>query len=155
MNQCSSDKDVNSNLERFLEAQADSYSQVLIELAGGQKYTHWMWYVFPQIAGLGRSDIARFYAIKSLAEAREYLNHSVLGARLQECTSLLLAIEGRSATEIFGYPDDLKLRSCMTLFASTVEMNRTSESVFAQVLHRFFDGQADIQTLKILNKLDD
>lgn len=108
---------VTFNLDRFLDAQARVYDEVLSELRDGRKRTHWMWFIFPQMAGLGRSETSRFYAIGSRAEAEAYLAHPVLGARLRECTELVNAIEGRSANAIFGSPDDLKFCSCMTLFA--------------------------------------
>jgi uncharacterized protein (DUF1810 family) len=105
-----------------------------------------MWFVFPQIDGLGHSPTTKVYAIKSIEEARQYLNHPVLGARLLECSEVVLSIEGRSVSEIFGYPDDLKLRSSMTLFASVARPN----SVFSQVLDRYYDGEPDPRTLQIL-----
>jgi uncharacterized protein (DUF1810 family) len=104
------------DLNRFLSAQEGVYDRALAELKSGQKRTHWMWYIFPQIDGLGRSPTARYYSIKNIEEARQYLNHPVLGKRLLECTEALLAAKGRSLSEIFGYPDDLKFRSSMTLF---------------------------------------
>jgi uncharacterized protein (DUF1810 family) len=104
------------DLNRFLSAQEGVYDRALAELKSGQKRTHWMWYIFPQIDGLGRSPTARYYSIKNIEEARQYLNHPVRGKRLLECTEALLAAKGRSLSEIFGYPDDLKFRSSMTLF---------------------------------------
>ena len=109
------------DLGRFIGAQDSVYERVLAELRDGRKRTHWMWFVFPQIDGLGHTSTARHYAIKSLAEARAYLDHPVLGKRLRECAEVLLAVEGRSASAIFGYPDDLKLCSSMTLFARAAE----------------------------------
>ncbi|MFN2285766.1 MAG: DUF1810 domain-containing protein, partial [Anaerolineae bacterium] len=105
------------DLSRFLKAQEPVYARVLSELRGGQKRTHWMWFIFPQIDGLGFSATTKYYAIKSLTEARYYLEHPVLAARLLECAEAVLAVKGRSISEIFGYPDDLKLKSSMTLFA--------------------------------------
>ena len=137
------------NLGRFVSAQAPIYSQVLKELKAGQKRTHWMWFVFPQIDGLGYSSTARHYAIKSEAEARRYLDHPVLGPRLVECAETLLGLAGPSASDIFGYPDDLKLRSSMTLFARVSGPG----SVFARVLDKYYGGVADAQTLGILDQL--
>src|SRR5262245_13034286 len=104
------------NLSRFVQAQEDDYARALSELRGGKKRTHWMWYIFPQLDGLAFSATAKLYSLKSVEEARAYLAHPILGPRLLECTEAVLRIEDRSATEIFGSPDDLKLRSCATLF---------------------------------------
>src|SRR3954471_2301881 len=103
------------DLSRFLQAQEDDYEQALSEIAGGRKRSHWIWYIFPQIDGLAFSSTSKFYAIKSIEEARAYLDHPILGPRLRECAEATLGVEGRSAAEIFGYPDDLKLKSCATL----------------------------------------
>jgi uncharacterized protein (DUF1810 family) len=130
---------LDDGLQRFMEAQDPVYAEVLEELAAGAKRTHWMWFIFPQLTGLGRSAVARHYGIDSIDEARAYWRHPVLGLRLKECTELLLRAPAQSAHEIFGSPDDLKLRSCMTLFAEVAE----EESVFNQVLERFFDGKPD------------
>jgi len=105
------------NLQRFVDAQQDVYAQVLKELKSGRKVSHWMWFIFPQVKGLGHSPMSEFYGIGSLDEARAYLEHPVLGPRLLECTRLVSLIEDRTINEIFGYPDDLKFRSCMTLFS--------------------------------------
>lgn len=121
-----------SELQRFVEAQDPVYERVLAELRGGRKVTHWMWFVFPQMKGLGRSPMAEKYGIASHAEAEAYLKHPVLGPRLRECTRLVNEIEGRSIDEIFGYPDNLKFRSCMTLFASATEDN----AVFTEALKK-------------------
>jgi uncharacterized protein (DUF1810 family) len=134
------------NLNRFLDAQAGVYERALAELKRSRKRSHWMWFIFPQIDGLGRSSTAKFYAIKSAAEAKAYLDHPVLGPRLIECSEVLLLSESLSASEIFGFPDDLKLRSSMTLFASISE----PDAVFARVLGQYFDGQPDPQTLELL-----
>jgi uncharacterized protein (DUF1810 family) len=131
------------DLSRFVQAQAGVYEQALAELRAGRKHTHWMWFVFPQIAGLGSSATARHYAIASPAEARAYLTDPVLGPRLVECASALLAVEDRTAEQILGYPDDLKLRSSMTLFARAAP----EIEVFQEVLDRFYDGKPDPQTL--------
>ena len=120
--------------------------RALAEIRGGQKRSHWMWFIFPQIAGLGFSPTSQHYAIKSVAEARAYLDHPVLGARLLECAEAALSVDGRTAREIFGSPDDLKLRSSATLFASV----SPEGSVFHRLLDRFFDGAADEKTLALL-----
>ena len=136
------------NLDRFVRAQAPVMVQVRRELSAGRKTTHWMWFVFPQFQGLGRSDMAQRYAIQSLAEARAYLAHPVLGARLRECCQILLALEPhRSALEVFGSPDDMKLRSCMTLFA---EASPAPGSVFDAVLQKYFGSEKDLGTLELL-----
>jgi uncharacterized protein (DUF1810 family) len=133
------------HLDRFVRAQNGIYDDVLAELRAGRKRRHWMWFVFPQIHGLGSSSTARTYAISSAEEARAYLAHPVLGPRLRECAGLLTSIEGRTADEIFGYPDNLKLRSSMTLFARTAP----EPGVFAEVLDRYFDGP-DERTIEML-----
>ena len=131
------------DLGRFIAAQDGVYPGALAELRAGRKRTHWMWFVFPQIAGLGSSAMARRYAIGSLVEARAYLADAVLGPRLIECASALLSVEGRSAEEIMGYPDDLKLRSSMTLFRRAAP----EIEVFQEVLDRYYEGKPDPQTL--------
>lgn len=133
------------NLERFVRAQASAYDRALQELHDGKKRSHWMWYVFPQFQGLGSSSFARLYAIKSREEAAAYLAHPVLGARLRECAEALLAHRGRTAREILGSPDDLKLRSSATLFAEV-----DGSGVFEQVLGQFFGGASDEQTSALL-----
>lgn len=138
------------DLSRFTTAQERIYGSVLSELKNGQKCSHWMWFIFPQVEGLGRSSTSRHYAIKSHAEARAYLKDPVLGARLLECAEVLAAIEGRSASAIFGYPDDLKLRSSLTLFASISE---DPHSVFVRLLEKYFDGEPDERTLELLETL--
>lgn len=130
-------------LARFVEAQEQDYARALGEIRRGAKRSHWMWYIFPQFDGLGYSSTARLYAIKSLDEARAYLAHPTLGPRLVECTEAALAVEGRSAHDIFGSPDDMKLRSCATLFAAVSPPG----SVFARLLDRYFEGKADERTL--------
>lgn len=134
------------DLDRFVEAQADCYEQVARELRAGRKSSHWMWFIFPQIAGLGHSEMARRYAISSLAEAAAYLEHPVLGPRLRECTQLVNVVEGRSIDRILGYPDDLKFRSSMTLFAKAAP----DEQVFREALEKYFGGEADRLTLERL-----
>ena len=133
-------------LERFVEAQAPVYTSVLRELGAGLKASHWMWFVFPQLKSLGRSSTARFYGIDDRAEAAAYWRHPLLGPRLLECTRLVLATPGRSAHAIFGSPDDLKLRSCMTLFDAVAP----EELAFRAVLERFYAGAADTATLAML-----
>jgi uncharacterized protein (DUF1810 family) len=133
-------------LHRFVDAQADHYPQALSELRAGRKQTHWMWFIFPQFAGLGQSEISKFYALSSLPEARAYLAHALLGARLLECCRAVLATEGRTALEIFGTPDDLKLRSSATLFAEVT----APDSPFFQLLTKYFAGQRDERTLALI-----
>lgn len=134
------------NLQRFLDAQATTYETVLAELRAWRKSSHWIWFVFPQIQGLGHSAMAQQFAISSLDEAKAYLQHPVLGPRLRECTQLALDVNGRSAEEIFGYPDHLKFRSCMTLFLTAT----TDNKLFKAALLKYFDGKPDQLTLDIL-----
>ncbi len=134
------------DLNRFLVEQQHSYGGVLEELRRGRKTGHWIWYIFPQIAGLGRSQMSRDFAIGSLDEARAYLAHPLLGSRLRECAGALLSIEGRSAEEILGQIDAMKVRSCMTLFHRAAP----DEPVFRQVLDRFYGGVADAATDDLL-----
>jgi uncharacterized protein (DUF1810 family) len=134
------------NLSRFVTAQETSFAQPLAELKRGCKQTHWMWFIFPQIDGLGSSSTATFYAIKSLDETKAYLAHPVLGPRLVECCEALLTVPGKSVSDIMGYPDDLKLRSSMTLFARATD----DPAVFNHVLEKFFDGKPDSATLRLL-----
>lgn len=135
------------DLNRFVSAQDGVYDRVLAELRGGRKRSHWIWYVFPQIDGLGHSSTTKHYSIKSLEEARRYLDHPVLGKRLRECSEAVLEIQGRSVSEIFGYPDDLKLQSSMTLF----EKAAGPDSVFERVLEQYFGGERDRNTLRLLS----
>jgi uncharacterized protein (DUF1810 family) len=134
------------DLERFIEAQNPVYAGVVAELSRGRKETHWMWFVFPQLRGLGYSSMASYYGIGSRSEAEAYLAHPVLGARLVECTGLVNAVAGASVEEIFGYPDDLKFRSSMTLFAAVAG----APGCFLAALGRYFGGEPDGATLKIL-----
>ena len=135
------------DLQRFVDAQARVYASVTAELAAGLKSSHWMWFVFPQLKGLGRSPTALQYGIGSLDEARAYWRHPLLGARLQECCALLLALpSGRSALQVFGSIDVLKLRSCLTLF----ERAAPDETVFGALLERFYGGERDAATLALL-----
>jgi uncharacterized protein (DUF1810 family) len=132
------------NLNRFIEAQDPVYARVCSELRAGRKTSHWMWFVFPQIEGLGFSPMATKFAIASLDEARAYLDHPVLGPRLLECTQLVCEVTGKRIHEILGSPDDLKFRSCMTLFSRA----RADDGVFEEALNRFFDGEPDALTLE-------
>lgn len=136
----------NKNLQRFLEAQDHVHDSVLDELRAERKSSHWMWYIFPQIKGLGHSGMAQKFAITSLEEAKAYLQHPVLGPRLRECTQLGLNVNENSAKHIFGYPDNLKLRSCMTLFMVAT----TDNKVFKDALLKYFEGKSDELTLDIL-----
>ena len=133
-------------LERFVEAQDRVYESVCNELALGEKTSHWMWFIFPQLKELGRSPIAKHYGIESADEALRFWQHPVLGSRLLACTQLVLAQRNTTAHEIFGSPDDLKFKSCMTLFARIAP----NEPVFAQALTRFFGAKADENTLRLL-----
>jgi uncharacterized protein (DUF1810 family) len=135
-------------LSRFLDAQNQIYLRALEEIKAGRKETHWMWFIFPQIKGLGNSDTSKFYAIQDINEAKEYLKHPVLGKNLLEISKAVLAIEDKSAHEIFGSPDDMKLQSCMTLF-SVIE---GADPVFEWVLNKYFGGFFDSRTLRILEK---
>lgn len=134
------------DLDRFLSAQAGVYPQVLAELRAGQKRSHWIWFVFPQLKGLGSSSHAHFYGIGSLQEAVAYWRHPVLGARLEECARLVIQVENRPIEQILGYPDDLKFRSSMTLFTRAA----TEAQVFAQALDKYFAGKPDPLTLELL-----
>ncbi|HEX4027688.1 MAG TPA: DUF1810 domain-containing protein [Rhizomicrobium sp.] len=133
-------------LDRFIEAQAPVYAQALAELRAGRKASHWMWFIFPQVAGLGESAMSRAYAIQSLAEARAYLAHPVLGARLRECCQAVMNLRGQSAHDIFGSIDEMKFRSCLTLFAEADH----DEVLFFNLLETYFDGDADEATLELL-----
>lgn len=137
-----------SDLDRFVTAQALVFDRILGELRAGRKETHWMWFVFPQVAGLGRSDMARFYAIVDLDEARRYLAHPLLGPRLVLCTDIVNNVTGRTAHDVFGSPDDLKFRSSMTLFS----LAAPEEPVFHAAIQHFFDGVADDRTLAALGR---
>jgi len=137
--------DVSYDLERFVRAQERTCQTALAEIRSGRKRSHWMWYVFPQIAGLGFSETSRRYAIRNTAEARAYLAHPLLGPRLIECFEAALSVDGRTAHAIFGSPDDLKFRSCATLFACVAPPG----SVFHRVLDKYFDGEDDPRTLEL------
>ncbi len=134
----------------FVAAQDEVYDAVRGELARGRKETHWMWFVFPQMAGLGSSFLSQKFGITSKAEAREYLEHPILGSRLRECTKLMLASTEQDISTILGYPDDLKFRSCMTLFAAVAP----EESIFKAALEKFFAGKPDARTLRLLGETE-
>jgi len=134
------------NLQRFVDAQKPDYEQVCAELRAGHKRTHWIWFIFPQMKGLGRSETASYYGIASRQEAEAYLAHPVLGPRLRECTRLVNLVEGRTVDQIFGYPDNLKFRSSMTLFAATAADNQ----IFEDALEKYFAGEPDPRTIELL-----
>ena len=134
------------DLQRFVDAQADVYAQVCDELRDGRKASHWMWFVFPQLRGLGHSAMATRYGLTGLDEARAYLRHRLLGPRLEECTALVLRVQGRSIHQILGAPDDLKFCSCMTLFQRAAP----DATLFGEALRRHFDGAPDLRTLQLL-----
>ena len=137
------------HLQRFVDAQAPIYTQARAELAAGEKRSHWMWFIFPQIRGLGYSTMAQRFAVTGLAEAKAYLAHPVLGPRLRECTALVNAVEGRTMDQIFGYPDNLKFHSSMTLFALADE---AADNVFRKAISRYFLGVDDPKTLGALKR---
>jgi uncharacterized protein (DUF1810 family) len=143
-----SDRKEPYDLNRFITAQEGVYDRALAELRDGMKRSHWMWYIFPQLEGLGHSPTSRLYSIKSLEEARQYLSHPVLGQRLTESAEAVMAVQGQSAADIFGHPDDWKLQSSMTLF----ELVSGPDSVFKRVLEKYFSGKRDTKTLQIVGK---
>lgn len=134
------------DLQRFVDAQDRVYDRVLAELRAGAKRSHWIWFIFPQLSGLGSSSTAKLFGIESVEEARALLAHPVLGPRLRECTRLVASIEGRSVEEVFGWPDNLKVRSSMTLFAQATDDNAD----FLGVLEKFYAGKQDTRTLDLL-----
>lgn len=134
-------------LQRFIDAQNESYVRALEEIKAGRKRSHWMWFVFPQMKGLGRSSTSIFYGMNDMDEAREYLAHPILGERLREISQVLLQLATNDANAVFGSPDDMKLRSCMTLFD-----NISPNDIFADVLDKYFDGQRDCRTLSIVRQ---
>ncbi|MEZ0486567.1 DUF1810 domain-containing protein [Fibrella aquatica] len=137
-----------TNLSRFVDAQAGNYADAVTEIRNGQKRSHWMWYVFPQLTGLGLSSTAIFYGIKDLQEATDYLNHPLLGPRLIDMSTAMLQIDGKTATQILGTPDDMKLRSSMTLFSVIPD----ADPVFQAVLDKYYNGEPDPQTLALLGR---
>ncbi len=136
------------DLNRFVNAQAPVYAQVVGELRRGRKTGHWMWFIFPQLRGLGHSEMAQHYGIASRQEAAAYLSHPLLGGRLTECTELVLAVEGATLSAILGYPDDLKFGSCMTLFAAVAP----EQDVFKRAITKFLAGERDPRTLQLLSR---
>ena len=137
------------NLSRFIDAQETTYEGAMLELARGKKESHWIWYIFPQIVGLGNSEATKIFSIKSLEEGRAYLEHPVLGPRLVEACEILLTLKGTSINEVMGFPDDLKLLSSMTLFETFSESN----SVFTRIIEVYFDGERDEATLEIIKSI--
>lgn len=138
------------NLERFVLAQQRNYGDALRELRSGKKRSYWIWYVFPQIRGLGDSFMSRKYALSGLEEARAYLAHPVLGLRLLECCQVVLAIPTNDPWEVFGSPDDMKFRSCLTLFA----LAEPSRPIFEELLDKFYEGQKDLRTIQSLEQME-
>jgi uncharacterized protein (DUF1810 family) len=134
------------NLARFVDAQSSEYEQVLRELGAGRKQSHWIWFIFPQLKGLGRSSTADYYGIGSREEAKAYLAHPILGPRIRECTEQVNRVEGRTIDEIFGFPDNLKFRSSMTLFAEATDENQ----LFSDALQKYLAGEPDARTLELL-----
>ena len=137
------------NLDRFIEAQSSSYEVAMFELSLGEKTGHWMWYIFPQIDGLGSTDMTKLYSIKSLKEASAYLEHPILGQRLIESCKILLNLDAPSISDVMGFPDDLKLRSSMTLFESASK----PDSIFKKVLIRYFDNELDETSIKLIKAI--
>jgi uncharacterized protein (DUF1810 family) len=137
------------NLSRFIDAQETTYEGAMLELARGKKESHWIWYIFPQIVGLGNSEATKIFSIKSLEEGRAYLEHPVLGPRLVEACEILLTLKGTSINEVMGFPDDLKLLSSMTLFETFSESN----SVFTRIIEIYFDSERDEATLEIIESI--
>ena len=138
------------DLQRFVDAQANVFDRALSEIKSGRKRSHWMWFIFPQVEGLGTSSMSKRYAIRSIAAAKVYLAHPLLGPRLLECAEAALAVQTSSALELFGSPDDMKLRSCATLFACV----SSEGSVFSQLIDKFFDGKPDERTLQLVGRTD-
>jgi uncharacterized protein (DUF1810 family) len=141
---------IDSDLIRFLDAQDQIYAQVIEELTSGRKQTHWMWFIFPQLVGLGRSAMAQHYAIRDLDQARRYLGNSILGPRLRQVVKLMLDQKQKSVFEILGSPDDMKFRSCLTLFREAASEN-SDRTLFTKALDQFYRGQPDGRTLELLH----
>ena len=139
--------DISKCIDRFLEPQKTSYAIALEEVHNGRKVSHWMWYIFPQLRGLGQSNVAWYYGIEDLDEAKAYLDHPVLGQRLREITQTALELSETDPMKIFGWPDHMKFRSCMTLFAQF-----SGDNLFTKALDKFFDGQEDFMTLELLKQ---
>jgi uncharacterized protein (DUF1810 family) len=140
---------MNNDLDRLLKAQENDYEQALIEIKAGRKRSHWMWYIFPQYKGLGFSETSKYYSIQDLNEARNYLNHPILGSRLKQITNELLLLNENNANRVFGSPDDLKLKSSMTLFSS---IDTSEYKTFIKVLNKYFDGHFDEKTLNLIKE---
>lgn len=138
--------EVSANLDRFIDAQENKYDDAFSEIKNGRKVSHWMWFIFPQISGLGNSEMSKKYAIKDLEEAEQFLKHPILGERLINISGLLTQFRDKSAYDIFGSPDDLKLRSCMTLFCAV----KNSPPIFQQIIDQYFDGIEDEKTLRMI-----
>ncbi len=138
-----------TDLNKFLKAQSNDYEIAFKEIKSGKKISHWMWYIFPQFKNLGYSEISKYYAINSLNEATEYLNHPILGTRLREITAELLNLKETNATKIFGFPDDLKLKSSATLFSVA---DKTENNIFKKVIDKFFNGLFDDKTLNLIKE---
>ena len=145
----SSNNQIDFDLNRFVVAQENVYQTVISELNTGNKQSHWMWFIFPQIDGLGKSTSARYYSIKNIDEASAYLNHPIVGKRLLECSAILLTINDKSADDILGFPDYVKLQSCMTLFSIAFPQ----EKIFKEVLRKYYKDQMDEKTIKIIEML--
>ncbi len=136
--------------QHFVQAQAGAYDRACAELTAGEKQTHWMWFIFPQLAGLGRSSMAQRYSLATLAQAQDYLQHPLLGPRLQTAVRIVNDLRGRSVDQIFGYPDNLKFHSCVTLFALATERQAAQDVVFRTAMQRYFAGRMDQATMKLL-----
>lgn len=143
-----------NDLSRFIEAQKRDYEIALSEIKAGRKYSHWIWYVFPQLKGLGRSGNSNFYGIKNIEEAIAYYQDPILGERLKEITNAFLDLPSQNPADIMGRPDDMKLKSCMTLFNEVCKQLGIQNNIFQQVIYKFFDGKFDSKTLRILEELD-
>ena len=140
---------MDKDLKRFIAAQESTFEQALTEIRTGKKTSHWMWYIFPQYKGLGLSSTSKYYSINDLDEAKSYLNHSLLGARLKQLTNELLQLNESDPTQIFGKPDDMKLKSCMTLFAT---IDTSEDKLFDEALNKFFNGNQDVKTHKLITE---
>jgi uncharacterized protein (DUF1810 family) len=140
---------MDKDLKRFIAAQESTFEQALTEIRTGKKTSHWMWYIFPQYKGLGLSSTSKYYSINDLDEAKSYLNHSLLGARLKQLTNELLQLNESDPTQIFGKPDDMKLKSCMTLFAT---IDTSEDKLFEKALNKFFNGNQDVNTHKLITE---
>lgn len=138
---------MSNTLKRFIEAQENKYDRALAEVRSGRKQTHWIWFIFPQFTGLGDSPSAEYYAIKSVNEAKEYLNHEILGARLREISNEILKLENTDDARIFGYPDNMKVHQCMTLFSY---IDESDDKIFKRVIDKYFEGSLDVKTIELI-----